>query len=158
MVIASQSYEEQTRRLLSEAQSELTTIGRQIHELEEKYQTLKKETDAYETALQGFLRRSGKQQDTGKDWKTLISWALTHKDRIRLIAENNGGTVKASQATDILYTNGFIKSKKRANAYQIVQNNLIDMVDVHIFEKIKPGEYRLIKGQPSLISETPIKE
>ena len=153
MVISSQSYEDQTRRLLAEAQSELSVINRQIHELESNYQILKKEVDAYETALQGFLRRSGKQQNIGKDWKALLPKAAIHKDEIRIIAENSGGIVKASQATDILYTNGFIKSKKRANAYQIVQANLERLVEEQILEKVNPGEYRLISGQPTLIKE-----
>ena len=55
MVINNHLYEEQTRRLLAETQSELTAIGNQMAELQQRWNTLKKETEAYEVALQGFL-------------------------------------------------------------------------------------------------------
>lgn len=154
MVINNHSYEEQTRRLLSEARSELVTIEAQIKELQEKVVILAREVDAYETALQGFLRRSGKRVSVDIDWKQLLTSAMTHKDRIRLIAEHSDGIVKASQATDILYTKGFINSKKRANAYQIVQTNLAKLVDDRILEKVqsRKGEYRLIGTQQPLPS------
>jgi len=152
MVINNHSYEEQTRRLLSEAKSELITVMAQIKELQEKAVILAREVDAYETALQGFLRRSGKRVGADIDWKQLLTSAVTHKDRIKLIAEHSGGIIKASQATDILYTKGFINSKKRANAYQIVQTNLAKLVDDRILEKVesRKGMYRLIGAQQPL--------
>ena len=153
MVINNHSYEEQTRRLLSEAKSELVTMEAQIKELQGKAVILAREVDAYQTALQGFLRRSGKQVSADVDWRQLLAGATTHKDRIKLIAEHSGGIIKASQATDILYSKGFINSKKRANAYQIVQTNLAKLVDERILERVesRKGEYSLIGAQQSLL-------
>jgi len=147
----SNSYEEQTRRLLSETKSELTNLHNQIAELQERAVILAKEVDAYETALQGYLRRAGKQTSIENDWAKLLDSAQTHKERIRLIAERKGGTVRASQVTDILYSKGFIKAKKRATAYSMVQVMLADMTKKGEFEKTGLGEYRLRDSQQSLI-------
>jgi hypothetical protein len=143
------TYEEQTRRLLAEAKSEMTGIGNQMAELQHRWETLKKEAEAYETALQGYLRRIGKQETAAIDWAKLLE-GKTHKEKLTTIAERNGGKVKISQATDILYSNSIIKSKKRANAYIIIQSYLAEMAEEGKFEKVKPGEYKLIGAQLSL--------
>jgi hypothetical protein len=146
MVINNASFEEQLRRLLSEAQSELKTLEGEAGILRDQITIVAKEVSAYEVTLQGFLRRSGKQPVV--DWDTLLANAKTHKDRIKVITEHHG-VVRPNQLTDILYPR-FIKSKKRANAYQIVQMNLTNMVDANIMEKSGPGVYRLIGSQQKL--------
>ena len=146
MVIDNHSFEEQIRRLLSEAQSELRTIDGEIDILRDKREVVSKEVSACETVLQGFLRRSGKQPLV--DWDTLLANAKTHKDRIRIITEYYG-VVRPNQLTDVLYPR-FIKSKKRGNAYQIVIMNLAKMIDDGIIEKSDSGDYRLIGSQQKL--------
>ncbi len=151
MVMNNHSYEDQTRRLLAETKSELTVIGNNIAELQQRWETLKREAEAYETALQGYLRRAGKQDVIETDWDKLLGGtSQTHKKRLITIAKRNGGRIRVTQATDILYSKGFIKSKKRANAYQIVSMLLVDMIDDGQFEKVAPGEYRLVGTQQSL--------
>lgn len=150
MVINNHSYEEQTRRLLAETQSELTTIGNQMAELQQRWDTLKKEAEAYEVALQGFLRRIGKQAGVEFDWVKFLSEAKTHKERLQLIAKRNDGKIRVNQATDILYTKKFTQTKKRATAYTMIQGLLTTMAEEGIFEKVGSGEYRLIGSQQSM--------
>ena len=73
-----------------------------------------------------------------------------HKERLITIAKHSGGKIRVSQATDILCSNGFIKSRKRATAYAMVQGYLADMEYGGEFRKIGPGEYRLMGAQQSL--------
>ncbi len=153
MVLNNHSYEEQTRRLLAETQTELTAIGNQMAELQQKWNTLKKETEAYEVALQGYLRRIGKQTGVEFDWTKFLSEAKTHRERLQLIAKHNDGKIRVNQATDILFTKDFTKTKKRATAYTMIQGMLATMAEEGIFEKVKAGsgEYRLIGSQQSLL-------
>ena len=151
MVTNNHTFEEQTRRLLSEAKSEQNAINEQITTLQNEAVLLAREVNAYETALQGYLRRIGKQTDIEIDWDKLLAEKGTHKDRIKLIAEQKGGTIRVTQVTDLLYVNGFIKAKKRATAYTMVQSMLADMVKNGEFEKLSPGEYRLVGVQQSLL-------
>ncbi len=154
MVLNNYSYEEQTRRLLSEAQSELSALDEEIAKLQGKRVIVAREVGAYETALQGYLRRIRKQEVAEVDWSKLLGTVGTHKERVKLIAEHNGGKVRVSQATDILYSKGFIRAKKRATAYSMVQVMLVDMAEDGIFEKIGPGEYRLVGAQQRLAGVT----
>jgi len=144
-------YAEQTRRLLADAQSELGSIENDIAGLEARRATLEAETQAYELALQGYFRRLGKQEAAEPDWVKILGDEKTHKKRLRAIAEYKGGRIKVSEATDILYTKGFMHAKKRTTAYAIVQANLADMAEWHQFEKVGPGEYKLVGSQQSLM-------
>lgn len=146
MVTNNHSWEEQTVRLLTEAQSEMATIERELIDLQERYKAIRKEVEAYEIALQSFRRRSGQPVDV--DWNTLLANAQTHKERIVTIV-NHYGAVRPNKLTDVLFPR-FIKSKSRSNAYQIVQMNLADLVDAGIMEKTEHGEYRLISSQQNL--------
>ncbi len=150
MVMNNPSYEEQTRRLLSEAQSELGALDAEIAKLQDSRLKLVQEVNAYEIALQGYFRRSGRQVSAEIDWSRLLNSVPTHKDRLKLIAKQNDGRMRVGQATDILYTKGFIKAKKRSTAYTMVQVMLADMEKKGIFEKMAPGQYRLVDVQPSL--------
>ena len=76
--------------------------------------------------------------------------AKTHKDQIVIALRQLGGIARPNQLTDILYTQGFIKSKKRANAYLIVQDNLAQLIDKKIVEKTETKEYKLIGAQAVL--------
>ncbi|MBM3156551.1 MAG: hypothetical protein FJ004_04615 [Chloroflexi bacterium] len=151
MVMSNHSYEEQTRRLLSDIKSELQLVDEEISKLIQKQTMLAKEVEAYQVALESYLRRSGKQVGTEFDWTKVLASAETHKERIKLIAEKQGGRIKVSQATDILYSKGFIKSKKRSTAYVMVQGMLAEMADSGIFEKVGQGEYKLIGAQQILL-------
>jgi len=149
MVMNNHSYEEQTRRLLSDAKSELQLVDAEISKLYEKQTMLAREVQGYEVALESYLRRTGRQVSTEFDWTKLLANAETHRDRIKLIAEKQGGKVKVSQATDILFSKGFIKAKKRSTAYVMVQGMLSDMADNSIFERVGPGEYKLMGAKQS---------
>ncbi len=144
------SYEDQTRRLLAESQSELKTLDEEIADLQERKVTLAGEVNAYETALQGYLRRIGKGEGAESDWKKILVGCDIHKDRLKTIAKHNGGKIRVGQATDILYSNGFIKAQKRSTAYTMIQGYLSDMREDGIFEKIGLGEYKLVGAQQNL--------
>ena len=149
-MVVSNGYEEQTQRLLAETRSELTIVEGRLDELMEKREILQREIGAFEIALEGYLRRSGRQAFGGDNWVELLSGSeMTHKKRLIAIAERKGGRIKVSEATDILYSKGFIKSKKRVNAYTIVQALLTQME--REFEKVKPGEFRLVGAQQTLL-------
>jgi hypothetical protein len=151
-MVTNNYYEEQTRKLLSEAQSELRNLDGQIAILQEKRAVVAGLVTAYETVLHGHLKRTGREVDTEVDWKKLLRHVESHKERIKLVAEHYGGRVKVTQVTDILFGNGFINTKKRANAYVIVQSTLADLTKKGIFQKFGAGEYGLIGAQQSLIS------
>ena len=151
MSASNHSYEEQTRRLLAEAQSELKAEEGEMDMLRDRITILLKEVQAYETALQGYLRRIGKQEIIEPDWVNLLKSQETHKKRLKAIAEYKGGRIRVSEATDILYTKGFIHAKKRSTAYAMVQSYLADMAEDGEFQKIAPGEYELIGAQRSLL-------
>jgi hypothetical protein len=157
MVMSNNSYEEQTRRLLSEARSELNTIEAQIKELQEKAGRVAEEVGAYETALKGYLTRTGKRESIEFDWKKLLAKEKTLTNKLIAIAKQNGGNIRQSQATNILYGNKLTGAKKRATAYAIVQGYLADMAKRGVFQKVAPGQYQLIDarqksvGVPGLI-------
>lgn len=151
MTINNHSYDEQTRRLLAEAQSELKAIDGEMNKLRDKRVILAREVEAYETALEGYLRRMGKGITIEPDWVKLLKGQETHKQRLKEIARYKGGTIKVGGATDILYTQGFIHAKKRSTAYAMVQSYLADMAEEGDFKKVAPGEYELIGAQQSLI-------
>jgi hypothetical protein len=144
-------YEEQTRRLLAEAQSELKAAEGEMDILRDKVAILLKEVQAYETALQGYLRRKGKGTITQPDWVNLLRNQETHKGRLEAIAREQGGRIRVSEATDILYTKGFIRAKKRSTAYAMVQSYLAGMAEQGTFQKLGPGEYELVGAQRSLL-------
>jgi len=150
MSVGNHSYEEQTRRLLAEAQSDLKTEEGEMDLLRDRIATLIQEVRAYETALQGYLRRKGGDITTEPDWNELLKDLGSHKERIKAIAAHKGGTVKVGEITDILYTKGFIHAQKRATAYAMVQSYLADMREAGDFQKVALGEYELVGAQQSL--------
>ena len=151
MSASNHSFEEQTRRLLAEAQSELKAEEGEMDLLRGRITMLVKEVQAYETTLQGYLRRKGKDITTKPDWNELLKGLESHKERIKAIARHKGSTIKVSEVTDILYTEGFIHAQKRATAYAMVQSYLADMKKAGDFRKVAPGEYELIGAQQSLL-------
>ena len=140
------SLEEGLRKLLADALSELGKLERDKERLDEGITSLKAESQAYETALQGYLRRTGRKPIDESIWAKMRK-DKNHKERLIRLARYNGGIIKVNEASTLLFTKGFIKSKKRANAYQVVQGLLADMTDNGIFEKASPGQYRLIGNQ-----------
>jgi hypothetical protein len=145
------SYEEQTRRLLDEAQSELKAAEGEMDLVRDRIAVLIKEVQAYETALQGYLRRKGKDITIEPDWNELLKDCKTHKERIKAIATYKGGTIRVSEVTNILYTKGFVHTQKRATAYAMVQSYLADMKEAGTLKKVGPGGYELIGSQQSLL-------
>jgi hypothetical protein len=141
------TWEEQTRRLLDEARIEQAAVEMQISELQEKQISLAREVEAYETALMGYLMRTGREEVMEYDWKEILANDKHHKERLITIAKHNGGRIGQSKATDILYGNKLIRAKKRSTAYSMVQTYLADMVEQGIFQKLRPGEYELVGAQ-----------
>jgi predicted nuclease with TOPRIM domain len=152
MVTENHAWEEQTRRLLSEAQAELNSLEEQIFELHEKQAKLADEVDAYEMALKGYLTRTGRKEVAEHDWINILANDKYHKDRLVTIAKHNGGKITQSKATDILFGNKLIKAKKRATAYAMVQGYLSDMAEQGLFRKLGPGEYQLLGAQQKMMS------
>lgn len=150
MVIHNQSFEEQIFRLISEAKEELQKKESQKVELDKEVEALHLELQSYTSALRGYQKRNGKQEQSEIDWSKLMMGAKTHKDQIVIAMRQLGGVARPNQLTDILYSQGFIKSYKRPNAYQIVQVNLAQLVDKGIVEKMDTGEYKLIGAQAVL--------
>lgn len=150
MITNNGSWEEQTRRLLSDKLSELNKIKAQVEELQEKEARAKAEAQAYELVLEDYLKGAGRQFKIEPDWLKLLE-NQTHKQQLLTIAEHSGGRIRVSEATDLLYTKHFIKAAKRATAYIMIQRFLKEMREEGKFEKIAPGEYRLIDAQQNLL-------
>jgi len=149
MVISNHSWEEQTRRLLSEAQTEKNDLVTQDRELQKKINELDAEIEAFKIALGAYLTRTGRQKNTQVDWVALLK-PLSHKDKLVAIAKENGGLVRQSQAADIIFSNGLTEAKKRHTVYQIVKNNLDRLLEDGALVKVRPGEYQLVGIQPKL--------
>ena len=150
MVTNNHSVEEGLRNVLSETISELDRLKKEKEELDGRIMVLQEEMHAYEVALQGYMKRTGRQIKVDIDWAKLRE-AKSHKVRLIKLAEYDGGKITVKDSSALLYTKGFIKSKRRTNAYQIVRMLLDDMTDAKIFEKVGPGEYRLVGAQPSML-------
>ena len=149
-MIATYTWEEQTKKLLSEAQEEQKRVEGEIKILEEKQIVLTREVNAYQNALTGYLRRIGKIELIDTYWVQSLTSLPSHKERIKAVAAHFGGTVTTKQLTDVLFPN-FIHSKSRHNAYVIIQTLLYEMVGDEVFKKNKPGEYQLLDIQPELV-------
>jgi hypothetical protein len=144
----STSFENQVRRLLSEANSELAKIDVEMKTLENRRTVLKQDIQGYESTLNSYLRRSGKQVPDQTDWNEPLRECKTHTERLKVIAKRNGGQIKATDAADILYGGGFLKkSSNRKITYIMVQNMLARMTKKGIFEKVTPGTYKLVETQ-----------
>lgn len=144
-MIINHSFEEQLRKLISEAQDELSEIDTQLKSLQDHRLGIAEELHSYEYTLRGYLKRIGKESEEQKpvNWDELLKHRKTHKQRLITIAENSGGEIRLSPATDILYNGKYIKSKARANAYIQLYNIIMDMVDKGELEKIGRARYKL---------------
>ncbi len=149
-MVMNDSFEGQLIRLISEAKSELDKKGEVWQNLREEILTIEEEVKGYESTLRGFQKRTGRVDQVDIDWNILLTQARNHKEEIILVLKQLGGISKPNRITDILYSKGFIKSKKRANAYQIVYGNLAELVDRAIVLKLDTGEYKLIGSQSLL--------
>lgn len=157
MVMTNHSWEEETRKYLAEVQSELNAVEKELAVIQGKRAELAREAKAYETALQSYLKRTGKQDSIKADWK-LLSQQNNHQERLKRIAERSNGTIKVGSASNLLYNLRLMKSKTRANAYRIVYGLLSDMVDEGKFKKIAPSTFRLINSKQSSLLPSEIME
>jgi hypothetical protein len=149
MVISNYSWEEQTHRLLSEAQIEKNDLDVKIKELKVKSDELDSEIEAFKIAIGAYLTRTGRQKSAQIDWVALLK-PLSHKNKLVAIARENDGLVKQSQATDIIFNNSLSAARKRTTVYQIVKNSLDSLLEDGIIIRVRPGEYRLVGVQPKL--------
>ena len=152
MVTTNHTWEEETRKYLAEIQAELIGINKQFEELQAKRDNLTHEAAAFSTALASHLRRTGRQDTLQQEIRELLINQKNHKERIQRIAEQNNGVLKISSASDILYNYQIIKSKTRMQAYRIVYGLTVNMVEEGIFQKSRPGEFRLVGTQSKLPS------
>lgn len=148
-MINNHSLEDGLRKLLAEVLSELGKLERDKKELEENVASLRTEAQAYERALQGYLKRTGKEPIDDRIWAQMRG-DRNHKERLIRLARHNGGIVKVNETSTLLYNRGIIKSKRYQNVYQIIRGLLVDMTENGIFEKIAPGQYRLVEVGPIL--------
>lgn len=150
MIISNHSWEEATRKELAQIQAELNEASRQFEEAKAKVEKLSREAEAFELALQSHLRRTGGQEALRQDMREIIFNQPNHEERLKRIAERNGGLIKVGPATDILYSYQAIKSKSRMNAYRIVYGLLLKMVERGIFKKTGSAEFKLVGAQTKL--------
>ena len=143
MVMASQTWEEETRRTLSIIQAELKDAEMKAEEANNKVSELTKEVEAMELALEIHLKRSGKQETLKQDVRKVLAGFRNHEERIRFLASRNKGKIKVATATDILYNFDLIQSKSRMNAYRIVYGLIRKMVEEGIFYKTGAAEFCL---------------
>ncbi len=151
MVTHNHFVEEELRKVLSDTMAELAKFEKERDQIDNKLVKLEEERRAYEVALQGYLKRTGRQNSIEPDWDKLRQ-DPSHKVRLVRLARHYGGNITVKDSSALLYTKGFIKSKRQLNAYQIVRGLLDGMVDENIFEKFAPGQYRLMGAQQSLLS------
>ena len=157
MIMSNHSWEQETQKYLAEVQSELNRVEKELAVIQDKRAELAREAKAYETALQSYLKRTGKQDSIKSDWK-LLSQQNNHRERLKRIAERSNGIIKVSSASNVLYNLRLIKSKTRANAYRIVYGLLSDMVDEGQFKKIGPSTFRLIDSKQSSLLPSEIMD
>ena len=147
------SWEEETRKHLSDAQAEKDAVDKQLEELREKSATLAREINAYQIALEGHLRRTGRQLSIAQDLRNILENQPNHEERLKRIAEHNGGIIKVSSATDLLFNLRLIKSRSRQHAYRIVYGLMLGMVEDGQFVKTAPATFSL-KGSQTMFPDT----
>ena len=151
MILNSQSYEEQTRGFLIRAKDELNVVNEKIRGLEKEREALNKEVEAYETALENYLRRTGKPSEPQSNQLEALR-GRSHREQLEIIARMNNGRLKVAKAVDLLLQQGLIKTQKRSTAYVMVQKNVSNMVADGTLMKVIPGEYRLTGAQSSFVN------
>lgn len=149
MLTNNHSWEEETRKYLSEAQAEKDVVDKKVEELQEKAVVLAREIDAYQIALEGHLRRTGRQPSIAQDLRRVLEIQPNHEERLKRIAERNGGIIKVGSAADLLFNLRLVKSKSRQHAYRIVYGLILRMVEDNQFVKTAPATFRLKGSQTS---------
>ena len=150
MVMTNHTWEEETRKTLTQIQSELNNAQKQYEEAKSNLERLSKEAETMELALQIHLQRTGKQGIIQHDMRELLVNQRNHEERLKRMAERNNGLIKVSLAADILYNYHLLKSKARMNAYRIVYGLMLKMTEEGIFQKSGPAEFRLVGTQTKL--------
>ena len=150
MTYLNHSWEEETRKELTQVQTELKDAISQLDGAKAKVERLSHEAEAFELALQSHLRRTGRQEIPGKNIRELLLNQRNHEERLKRLAEQNGGLIKVGIAADILYGYQIMKTKSRMNAYRIIYGILLQMVERGIFEKTGAAEFRLVGAQIKL--------
>lgn len=150
MLTTNHSWEEETRKYLSEAQADKDVVDKKVEELQEKAVVLAREIDAYQTALEGHLRRTGRQPSITQTFGNILASQPNHEERLKRIAERQGGIIKVGPATDLLFNLRLVKSQSRQHAYRIVYGLLLGMVGDGQFVRIAPATFRLQGSQTAL--------
>ena len=135
-------FEEETRRLLAEATSELAVVNSEMDELTKKRALLVNEIESYRAALDGFLKRTGRPPASYVDWGELLE-NKTHKDRLVAIAEQRGGKLRISEAIGILHSPKFTTARKRETVRSMIQNYMDRLEEDGVMVKTGSGEYSL---------------
>jgi hypothetical protein len=147
-------YEEQTQNLLKEAKGDLDRLDIRMKELEKDKERLQKEVQALEMCLSIYLRRTGTVPTPSptSDWRAILSGYKTHSERIKAVAENQGGEIDVSEVRDILFDNGLMESKTRSSAYVGVYNRIKELEEKGVLQQVSKGQgrYRLVNTQKAL--------
>jgi hypothetical protein len=103
---------------------------------------------AVETTLGLLRQRLGLPQDTGPDVSDLLG--KTQLDALVTIAEKNDGYFKVQEAKRLMLRAGLIRNPKNANSI------LYTLLGRHPdrFERVGPGEFRLIGAAPGETGQT----
>lgn len=144
-------FEEQLRKLVSEAKDELHAIDSNLKAVEKRRLELVKELQSYETSLRGYLQRAGcEPEGGGEDWDALLKDCRTHRERVLTIARHDNGEIRMSPTIDILYNGKQLKSKSRTNAYLTIYHLLGLMTERGELEKVGKARFRLAERDTSL--------
>ena len=137
------TYDEQTQELLRQAKDDLHKIDIQMNELKKQRELLDKEVQALEMSLTIYLRRSGREPSPGSEWAAILSNCETHNERIKAIAEHEGGEISVSEVTDILFNSGLMGAAKRNSAYVGIYNRMKQLEIKGDFKRVGTARYRL---------------
>jgi len=140
--------EEEILRDLAGLESELEAARAERDELDRKITRLAEAVRAYELVLE-HRRGSDGGGTVVSGWERILA-GLTHKERVVEIAKRNGGQARKTDVTDILYSQGFMRAKSRANAYTAVQEIFAELVKDGVLVRTgTPGTYRLKEEAPT---------
>ena len=143
MVTDNGSLDEQLRCELAKITSELESAKTEIDRLVQRVSQLSESARGYHVVLEHRAEQSSGTGSVSASWVESLR-PLKHKDQLIAIAERQKGRLLVSEAATIMYLSKLINTKKRKNAYNIVSGYATGLADEGIFEKVGPGEFRVV--------------
>lgn len=135
--------------------TELTSLIARLHkereELSQKFSEIDEQIKAVEVTMR-LIRHDGSQAAPDiydalvAELRRAKAQEKTQMDALKLIANKSNGSIKVTYAQRLMVETGFIANPKNAASiiYTLISRS-------ERFEKVKPGEYRLMGSQQSLL-------